>query len=90
MLVREGHRQYVCREMRGSKKQGNIQLCMVNCCGPDDRQVRIWISLEELRDKNRWRAGWTTLQLIRVSKEINSGALVDAKVCKCVWFSMLK
>lgn len=81
VLIREGHRQYIVSETRGSPKKGNkkdMQVRMSNCCGPEEERVHIWITLQELRDKNIWRAGWTTLQDIIMA---DHGALLDIKEC---------
>ena len=77
--IREGHRQYTVSETRGSPKQKNaMQVRMSNCCGPEEERVHIWISMEELRNKNVWRVGWTTLQDIKLA---NHGALIDVAAC---------
>jgi hypothetical protein len=81
VLIREGHRQYTVSETKGSPKKGNkkdMQVRMSNCCGPEEDRVHIWITLQELRDKNVWRAGWTTLQDIIMA---DHGALLDIKEC---------
>jgi len=77
-----GHRQYTVSETKGSpskKINGSFaQVRMSNCCGPEQERVHLWISLEELRNKGMWRAGWTTLEEIKAA---NHGALIDAKAC---------
>lgn len=81
VLIREGHRQYTVSETRGSPKKGNkkdMQFRMSNCCGPEEERVHIWITLQELRDKNVWRAGWTSLQDIIMA---DHGTLLDIKEC---------
>lgn len=76
-----GHRQFECSQIQGSNKKNSsnpLEFRMSNCCGPNEKRVHIWITLEELRNKSIWRQGWTTLEDI---KSANRGALHDAKIC---------
>ena len=79
--TRCGHRQYTVSEMRGSKKKKNLEFRLSNCCGPEEKRVHLWIPFDELRSKSMWRAGWTTLNTIKKSKELNNGVLIDMAVC---------
>lgn len=79
--TRCGHRQYIVSEMRGSKKKKNLEFRMSNCCGPEEERVHIWISFDELRSKDMWRAGWTTFEEIKKSRVLNNGVLIDMAVC---------
>merc|ERR1712232_693250 len=65
--ILEGHRHYVCSEIRGSKKKKNLQLRMSNSCGPKEDRVHLWIGLEEMKSKSIWRQGWVTLQEIKMA-----------------------
>lgn len=73
--VYNGHRHHTIMEIRGSKKNNNLQVRMRNCCG---EQQDFWISVDELRDKTMWRMGWLTLEQIL---QANGGALIDARLC---------
>ena len=79
--TRCGHRQYTVSETRGSKKNKNLELRMSNCCGPEEKRVHIWVEYEELRSKQMWRAGWTTLKEVKLSGKLNNGVLLDMAPC---------
>jgi tryptophan-rich hypothetical protein len=76
--VYNGHRHHTVVETRGSKRKGNLEIRMRNCCGP---QEDFWIPEEELRDKRVWRMGWLTLDDILKAGERNGGVLIDARIC---------
>ena len=76
--TRAGHRHYIVSEIRGSRKNKNLQLCMTNSCGPEENRVHLWITEEEIRSKSQWRMGWVTMAEIVMA---DKGPLIDAKTC---------
>jgi tryptophan-rich hypothetical protein len=73
--VYNGHRHHTIMEVMGSRRKGNMQVRMRNCCG---EQQDFWISANELRNKIVWRMGWQTLEQII---KANGGPLLDGRLC---------
>lgn len=73
--IRNGHRQHTVVETRGSRKRNNLECRIINICG---NVKDTWIPADELKDKELWRKGWTTLDEIQ---RADRGALKDAKRC---------
>ncbi len=88
VVIRSGHRHYVVSEIRGSRKKKNLELRMSNSCGPEEKRVHLWVSEDEIRNKDCWRMGWVTLEEILMA---DKGPLIDAKVCfRCKGERILK
>lgn len=67
-------RHFLCVEKKGRNTKDGVAI-LTSTCGPLANRIRVEIPVRELKNREIWEGGWTTL------KDIRAGAALPATLC---------
>lgn len=76
-------RHFLCIGKRGSNNIRNSVAQLTSTCGPVEKRVKIDVPVSNLKSREQWQAGWTTLSDIRAEGGSNDGVIGGVGATKC-------